>query len=237
MKQKTKTNYLQLITNYQSMVFLVLGILVFAIGIFVIWPKVQDIIQAKNTLDNNTEYLNKLKTKLGDLQSLNEFELTERNNLSLRAIPEIKNPLGTLISLRTLASDLGVEIEEISVAVGEVSSESAQITDSGIAKIDFKVKLGGSKTAVFDFFKKTEESLPIVTADNVKITLSGESATAELALNSYYLTFPEKIGKIDEPVQKLTSDEEKLLDKISVFTYISPTTFTPAEGRSDPFVF
>jgi len=237
MKQKTKTNYLQLIANYQSMVFLVLGILVFVIGIFVIWPKIQDIIQAKDTLDKNTEYLNKLKAKLGDLQSLNEFELTERHNLSIRAIPEIKNPLGTLISLRSMATELGVDIEEISVAVGGVSSESAQIKDSGLAQINFKLKLSGSKTTVFDFFKKTEESLPIVTADNVKVTLSGESAQAELNFNSYYLSYPETIGKIDDPVSKLTNEEEKLLSKISGFSYIPATTFTPAQGRSDPFAF
>jgi hypothetical protein len=237
MKQKNKTNYLQLIANYQSLVFLGLGILVFLIGIFIVWPKIQDVNNARNTLNTNTQYLNKLKAKLKDLQSLNEFELTDRHNLSIRAIPEVKNPLGTLISLRSLATDLGVDIEEISVTVGGVSSESAEIKDTGLAKINFKVKLSGSKTTVFDFFKKTEESLPIVTADNVKVSLSGESASAELNLNSYYLSYPETIGKIDQPVSKLSNEEEKLLSKISSFSYIPATTFTPAQGRSDPFTF
>lgn len=237
MKQKTKINYLQLVANYQSLVFLGLGILVIVIGIFIIWPKVQDVNKARVTLEANTQYLNKLKAKLTDLQSLNEFELVDRNNLSVRAIPEIKNPLGTLISLRSLATDLGVDIEEISVTVGGVSSESAKIEETGIAKINFKVKMNGSKTAIFDFFKKIEESLPIVTADSVKVSMSGESATADLNVNSYYLSFPTTIGKIDDPVKKLSSDEEKLIDKIRGFSYIPPTTFTPAQGRSDPFTF
>lgn len=237
MKPKTKTNYFQLLANYQSLVFLGLGFLVVIIGIFVIWPKIQEINQARITLGTNTKYLEGLKAKLKDLQSLNEFELTDRNNLSIRAIPEVKNPLGTLISLRSMATDLGVDIEEISVAVGDVSTQSAQKEETGIAKINFKMKITGSKTAIFDFFKKTEESLPIVTADNVKIELSGESAVSELNLNSYFLTFPEKIGKISDPVKKLTSEEEKLLDKISGFSYVPPTTFTPSSGRSDPFAF
>lgn len=237
MKQKTKINYFQLLANYQSLVFLGLGFLVVILGIFIVWPKIQEINQARITLGANTQYLNGLKAKLKDLQSLNEFELTDRNNLSVRAIPEVKNPLGTLISLRSMATDLGVDVEEISVAVGDVSTESAKGVEAGIAKINFKMKIGGSKTAIFDFFKKTEESLPIITADNVKVSLSGESAQAELNLTSFYLSYPETLGKIDDPVSKLTNDEEKLLDKINGFAYIPPTTFTPAQGRSDPFAF
>lgn len=237
MKPKNKTNYLQMVSNYQSLVFFGLGISVFLLGLIVIWPKIQEINQARLTLNQNTQYLNKLKAKLADLESLNEYELTDRNNLSLRAIPEIKNPLGTLISLRSLATEMNISVEEISVAVGGVSSESGQKKSTDLAQINFKVKLTGAKTDIFGFFKKTEESLPIISADSVKIALSGDFASAELKLSSYYLSYPETIGKIDTPVSKLSNDEEKLLDKIKGFAFVPPTTFTPAQGRNDPFGF
>lgn len=237
MKPKNKTNYLQVVSNNQSLAFLALGILVVLLGVFIVWPKIQDINKARLNLESNEKYLEKLQTKLADLQSLNEFELTERHNLSIRAIPEIKNPLGTLISFRSLATEQGIEIEEISVTVGQISSESAVTKDGGLSKINFKIKVVGSKSSMLSFFKKIEESLPLITADNVKISLSGENAGSQFNLSSYYLSYPEILGKIDEPVKKLTADEEKILSQIKDFSYVPPTTFTPSEGRSDPFSF
>jgi hypothetical protein len=231
------SNLLDKIIANKSLLYLAVGVLVFFLTTSVILPKGREILEARETLQKGEKKLENLKGKLADLTSLNEFELSERNNLLLRALPAQKNPLGEMVTLRSLANELNLTIEEISVAPGEVSTPSAEVKEKKLQPINFKIKLASSRTAFFDFLKKMEQSTPLSNFDQMKISLSGDSVNAEFSLDTFFLNYPETIGSLETPVPKLTADEEKTLEKISSFTYVPAVSFQPSEGRDNPFSF
>ncbi|MFZ5366311.1 MAG: type 4a pilus biogenesis protein PilO [Patescibacteria group bacterium] len=225
----------EILFKYERILFVLMGVFLVFLSWFFIIPKTREVFEAKTALSQEKNRLSKLGAKLQDLESLNEFELSERTNLSLKAIPDKKNVIGVMTSLRTQAAEEGLTIESLSVSPGElVSTGSAK---ASLGKLDFKLEIQGSLEKVLGFFKKIQESLPLVSLKKVKIEFSGENATVELTLESYFLPLPQTLGVIDSPVPKLTSDEEKILTQISKFSYLPPVSFPPGTGRTNPFSF
>jgi hypothetical protein len=70
-----------------------------------------------------------------------------------------------------------------------------------------------------------------------KTSISGGNASAEFSLGTPFYPMPKELGKIDTPLAKLTTDEDKLLEKLAEFTYLESKSFTPSEGRADPFSY
>lgn len=230
-----KITFSEILLKYERIIFVFIGIfLVFLSWSFII-PKTNQVFEAKNSLAKEKSRLTKLQAKLADLESLNEFELSERTNLALKAVPDKKNVIGVMSSLRTQAAEKGLMIENLSVSPGELMSTVSATPGPG--KLDFKIEIQGPLETILDFFTKMQESLPLVSLRQVKIELVGGNAAVSLTLESYFLPLPQTLGAIDLPVLKLTPDEEKVLNQISGFSFLPPASFTPSVGRVNPFSF
>lgn len=228
-------NLTEILSKYERILFVLIGVFLVFLSWFFIIPKTKQVFEAKNAFSQEKNRLKQLQTKLADLESLNEFELQERTNLSLKAIPDKKNVIGVMSSLRTQAAEGGLAIESLSVSPGELAATGS--AKASLGKLDFKLEIKGSLEKILDLFGKIQESLPLVSLKQVKIGLSADNATVELTLESYFLPLPQTLGTIDSPVPKLTSDEEKVLTQISKFSYLPAASFPPGTGRANPFSF
>jgi len=225
----------ELLFRYERILFIFIGIFLVFISWSFIIPKTRDVLEAKKALDQEKIRLSRLEAKLADLKTLNEFELSERTTLSLQAIPDKKNVMAVMTSLRTQATETGAAIESLQVSPGELSATAS--AKPGVDKLDFKLEIVGTLDSVLNLFEKIQSSLPLVSLSQVKIELSGETVTVSLTLESYFLPLPETLEAIDSPVPKLTSDEEKVLGEISSYSFLPPVSFPPVVGRTNPFSF
>lgn len=214
-------------------IFFVVG-LVF-LSWFFLRPQVKQVFEAKKDLDQEKRRLTSLRAKLADLENLNEFELSERTNVSLQAIPEKKNIIGLIANLRSQLGEKGLIMENLQVSSGELPATSS--AQQGLGEFNFKLAIRGTLEAVLDFFAKAEKSLPLVSFREVKIEVGEEEANTSFILESYFLSLPGVLGAIDAPVPKLTSGEEKVLQEIAQYSFFSPVSFPPAQGKTNPFSF
>lgn len=209
-------------------ILLVAGLSIFT-WVF-IWPKASQVLMARKNLDQETVRLERLRVKVSDLKSLNEFELSQRAELVLKAVPAGKKFLEVLVNFNKLANNQGVVVESFRVLPGELAA-----TQSG--KLTFTVSLLGSQEGVKNFLAEAEKSLPLVDIKKVKITTEKDVFQAELNFENYFFSLPATLGKLDSTLPKLTADEEKVLGKLSGFTSFPAEVLPPPMGKPNPFTF
>ena len=176
--------------------------------------------------------LEKIKAKLADLENLNEFELIGRANLSLRAVSTEKNFLEVLENLSLLSNNNGLILESFQVAPGEISTSG--LPDK-LGRLSFKVGLVGDIKGLEAFLREAEKTLPIVSFLQTDISFMG--STVEFRLEDYFLPLPTKLGSLENPLPKLTAEEEKILSSFSGFTSLSGQPVPMPSGRANPFSF
>jgi len=223
-----------LIKNFCSYGMVVVFFLIF-IGWFYLIPKAKEVLEAKNTLEQQEKRLIGLRAKLADLESLDETGLQERFDSSLKAIPEKKVPVSVMTILREEALGKGLLVDSLSVSPGGISATAS--AHSALDKISFKTQISGSLNGVLDFLKEVSSFLPLMAVRQIAITLNNEIANTSLVIESYSLPLPTTLGSLDSPVSKLTPEEEKTLREISQFRYFPSSSFAPSGGRANPFSF
>lgn len=195
-------------------------------------PKINESFEVKQKLEVDKDKLVRLQKKLEDLEGLNEAELSETTKVSLRAISTEKNFMEALDTIGKIANEKGLAIESFSVNPGELS-----VKERG--EISYKLTVIGSIDSVVDFLSEINNTVPLVSmVGNLSLNMSeGESTTIELQAENYFLPYPKTIGKIDSPVPKLTSTEEKALSSISSFKFYLQEFLPAAGGKENPFTF
>lgn len=223
----------QFLTAKQNLFLLFLGIFLVIFTWVFLWPKVNQVFESKKAVDQEKVHLEKIKAKLADLKGLNEFELTERTELSLRVIPSEKKFLEVLSNLSQVANSKGLSMEGFQVTPGELAVK-------GENKLDFQVSFVGNSADVGDFLEESGKVLPIVDIKQVKIDTQDEVTKTGLSLATLFLPLLTSLGSFDSPVPKLTPEEEKVLSMLAGFSSLTVKElvgeFGPT-GRKDPFKF
>jgi hypothetical protein len=223
--------------KYEKLLFLTIIVLLFVMTWSFTIPRVKVVLEGQEALKREKEKIARLEAKIADLESLNDYELSERANLTLKAVSEEKNVFGVLLTLRDQANENQLVIKKISVNPGEVSEATASATKNS-GEIEFKLEVEGSVENIKEFFNKIQKFLPLMSASNLKMNFSEGNAAIDFVLKGYYLALPKTLGKIDDPLPKLTSEEEKILSEISGYNSLNLQTFTPvASERKNPFSF
>lgn len=211
----------------------IVGILLIAVGWFFLLPQINRILEMWTDLKRERSQLSKLQEKLVYLKGLNEYELSQRTELSLKAIPSEKNFIGTLLTIRQLAENDGLIMKSFKVTPGVISPQKKGV-------LGFKIVVSGDAGKIRFFLADLEKILPLINpVDKLQLEIR-TSTDINLSLESYYIPFPEKIGSLDAPVSGLTSNEEKTLQSLSDFTSLDLEDFSnaaSASGRPNPFVF
>lgn len=178
-----------------------------------------------------------LEAKVSELKTLNEFELSEKSEVLLSAIPSEKNVAGAMISIEKTAEENGVQIRSISVSPGEIATQSAKkIT---LEEMGFEMKIKGDIERFIAYLKAVSETLPLINVQNIKIGLvDNRQAEVSCVLIGYYAGLPVSLGRIDAPVAKLSAKDVTLLEQIRQFRVYEAETFEPSPGgKTNPFTY
>lgn len=194
-------------------------------------PQFNQAMENKKSLDLENEKLVKMKNKLNDLNSLNEFELGQRTRITLKALPNTKNPFEVLSILTKMAEENGLAVNSFNIKPGPMV-----VTEQG--SLIYKLTLLGGVMAIKDFLKELESVLPLMShSGKTNIEIGVEQATINLSAESYFQPLPKTLGSSDTAVEKLSSDEEKYLTTLSGYKTFPEEIVPPPSGKANPFSF
>ena len=95
----------------------------------------------------------------------------------------------------------------------------------------------GDTDRTVDFIRSTKLIAPIIVLDAIEIEFSDNTMSADLKTQSFWKPLPQELGKISEPIDKLTETEIVILEELAqlevpIFYDVSPSgPFT----RENPF--
>ena len=87
--------------------------------LLVIKPKILNIIQTRKNISIDKIILGKLTQKVNTLEGLDQAELEEKLNLSLKVLPPEKDVPGLMSSFRLVAQEAGLTLKSIDTNPGK----------------------------------------------------------------------------------------------------------------------
>jgi len=207
--------------------------------LFVI-PQFEKVKMAREQLSQEKIKIAKLQTKVAALEGLNEYEISEKVQTALKALPARKEVFQAIDIINLLASENGLVIDNLSVSPGEISDGEATPT-AELKKdlLSFKLELVGDPEGFQKFLTRLAQFIPL--ADSKKVELGSEGAMNEFSLEFYFAPPPTTLGKTEDSLPTLTEKEEEAYKSISNLPYIiQEETETPiysSFGRANPFSF
>ncbi len=218
--------------------------LILIASLFILRPKIADIFKARRDLTSNKKRLTTLTEKASVLEGLAEVELNEKVNDVLRVLPVEKDVAKNIFVLKRLALDAGLVFGGVNLSeVGEISTESAKtkLTQGAILpSLSFNVSLIGSQDRVKNFLVDLEKTAPLMKVAQLTISQKKENPSeTTILIESFYLSLPKTIGKLETPIASVNREEENVLLKVAEFkSFRDEDEFYFATGFKDnPFAF
>ena len=220
--------------------------LIVLVSLFWLRPKIMAIMKANKELAANKKILAELTKKVTVLEGLSQPELSERVDLVLKVLPSEKDIPTVMVALKKIALNNGLVVSELNIPeVGEIATVSAQ---SKVAKEEIlpslavKLILIGSREKIISFLKQVETTAPLMRVSGLVINQKGGGLDEALIdVKTYFLPFPKTLGKVEQAIIPVTSQEEKIfsqLSKIEFFQESESLSSSPLPaGKADLFSY
>lgn len=203
---------------------IVISVSVFAIkfGLSKISTKKSEVNQAKI----NREIL---QTKLNSYEQVDQAVLG-KSDISVYVLPDSNPSLLVRSQINSIAFENQLLLSGFKAG--------AEVKDKlGVSRVDISFDVDGSKDAIFNFLKSTNEISPLVLVEKVKIAESTDTVKASINASSYWSSLPEKLPPLDSKVNSLSQEDIDFI--LSLGNLRAPAFFSlqpSSEGIvADPF--
>jgi len=222
-------------------------ILVVLVSLFWLMPKLMAIVKANRDLNVSRKTLAELTKKVTTLEGLSKPELTDKVDLALKILPLEKDVPGALSTLKKVALNNELIVNEMSIPeVGEITSGSAEtktsknIKEEALPSLSVKLTLIGPREKIINFFNQVETTAPLMKVSGLSISQKNEGTDESLIeVRTYFLPLPKTIGKLEQTVVPVTSQEEKIFNELSSFKIFEKSVFeetsSPSAAKLDLF--
>lgn len=228
--------------KYRDFLFPGMAIVLILFSFLVILkPRLTDLFQLRRDLGKQKEELARLSQKVAVLEGYDQNELQIRSEQVLKVLPTEKDAPFVLATVRGLTSRHNLELESLTIEVGEISTESAQTKtkEKALPSLDLQLSVAGSLNDFYDFLSALESTTPIMRINQVDFSRQGTTVEDQIQLSSYYLMVPKTIGKTDRQIIPLTSKEETIYQELSQYKSAPTGETLPlvGSGKENPFAF
>lgn len=199
-------------------------------------PKIAAIFKLQKEVSQNKKNLASLVQKVNFLEGLNQTELTKKTDILLAALPAEKDVPRLLITFKTLASQTGVELEQIQVTPGElVSTENGQATSSTLPFLPFKIQAFGELKEIRNFLDKIEKTFPLMKIADVSLSGTQEDLfAATINLDAFFLPLPKGLGPAEKALPLLSLQEEETYQRLTSFEKVElPEGLPPVQSGKE----
>lgn len=228
----------------------VVGLVILALLLKIVKPKINEIFVLRSDINLAREKLSRLTEKEATLTSFDQEVLEKQFLVANEALPSDQDVPGFLAQMERLAQESGVLIENVSLIGGKLATPSAEKeskvlgetsekipSEKGEAEFKGKVILKGVLADIFKFLSKMDGSRRVVNPEKIYLTVppsdkaTPSAVTAQLTLRVYWHPLPATLGKVDEPLPKLSQKDKEVLEKIENLAFLSkPLPISPRFG-------
>jgi Tfp pilus assembly protein PilO len=211
-------------------------IVIFAVSLLVIRPKINDILKIRKEITQNQQKLDKLDKKLSSLKVLGKEEIKTQLKTLSAAIPSAKDPANLVITIEKLAADSSITLESFSLTPGGISTQSAQ-TDKTTDRMDFKLALRGTYQSLKDFLANSLKTVRIIAVQSISVSAGGETGELDFAteLSSFYNPLPKITSEPESAIEELTRDELELIENLGQTAQFNQPESATYSARPNPF--
>ncbi len=214
---------------------LVLTILVLLLAAII--PQINASWNLYNQMQAEKPKLEKLKSKLVELQNVQFAPEYAQKATVEQALPSYKPLIELLGSLNSVASTTGVSIDHFEINPGEIATSAASVAKKASKKsggpenvdyMDLEIKVSGTFEQVTNFLVSVEKVSPftsILTMSFGDANSESEEVVADrqleatLETRTYFFTQSVK-ATVEAPLPKLTAEDQTVLSELNVFSAI-----------------
>jgi Tfp pilus assembly protein PilO len=209
--------------------FLIPGIIILLIltmTILVLKPKLTVIFKSRTKLIADKKTLVNLTKKLATLEGLAKVEFTDKVNVALDVLPSDKDVPRNLSVLKKVALNNGLVATNIAISeVGEIATVSAKqksVKGEILPFFTLNVTVVGERELIKDFISQLESTAPLMRVKRVSIIQKKTDIPETiLEIQAFFLPFPKTIGKPEQQLTAITSEEEKVFGAISGLSFFN----------------
>jgi len=213
------------INNTEYKTFLIPGailVLILITTVFVLKPRISSIIESRNQLLADKKMLTSLTAKLAALEGLAKVEFSDKVDVALNVLPSDKDVSRNLSVIKKIALNNSLIISDISISdIGELATASSK---QKIAKgevlpfFTLDMTVIGGRELIKSFIEQIESTAPLMKNRSLSISQKKEGLTeTSLEIQAFFLPFPKTIGKPEQQLVPIASEEEKTFEKINGF--------------------
>jgi Tfp pilus assembly protein PilO len=246
--EELKTKYLA----YKHIILpIMVGVSSLIIVLLVLIPQISSYLQINGTIADNTQKLGVLQAKAQDLSSIDEQAYQKNLQTVYQLLPTDKSIPEILIVLQTLLNRSGLSLENIKLTI---SNDETSTKTKKKQELPVSISVRGAKSSLQRFLTDLQNSPRLMRVDSISATSSkGTTAVeiidADIMIEAYYEPPVTSIGAVDQPLPKLTQEEQKLLQSLGSRLIINTNTPVgstsavpigsssafPRTGRTNPF--
>jgi Tfp pilus assembly protein PilO len=203
---------------------IVSGLIIFLTISFLVLPKIKQIIDLKGKIETDKARLSRVTEKLFFIEGLDQYELDRKVDTVEKALPSEKAVAGVLAVLSSLAEESGTSFVTFKIDPGDLVLEKLE-------EVELRASFVGSRENIKTLLSLIDKVLPVMSI----VSYNLEPEEAELNIKSYFSPIPETIGKIDEPLSKLTPEEDEIYRQLAQFKSYEKKLPTVPTGKEDLF--
>lgn len=199
-------------------------------------PGIKTILTLQNDLHNISERKIILENKEKFLSSQNQEKLKTSVEKINRLIPTTKDIPSIFAGVGVLAQKNSVNLDSIQINAGEITVPFGTTNTA----VEFNLVIRGTEGQINSFLKDIPSASRFFRIKSLATRQSGYSSdanelTGSLVMYAYFQPLPETIGKIDEPISPLTSQEEIITSAINEENVPAESLPSLPSGKANPF--
>lgn len=242
LKAKDTQNFSKVLGIVVPVAGIVISIL---IAFMVIWPKIQEIQELRESNVQLAQRAELLENKAEILASLDHNKLEEQLAAAEQLLPSDTSIFAVLGKVEDTANTTGILLNSISTdpsgvnAAGNRRAVTTSPESSLAPAVVLSLAISGDYQSLMRFVGGLYSYSRVVSIDTMTISAGGGEGgqlSTSFGVNAHWKGLPSNLGSIEAPVQKLTQAEEELLEKVRSpeKQEIPPVPDVP-KGRGDPF--
>jgi len=242
-----KINLKHLFDNRRFLLmFIFLCLLIFLTIFFAIIPQINKIYSIQQNINQESNKLRQLQSKLSALQDAQTLQLVENSEIINRAFPSYKPLLELMAGINLVAKQSNTGIADIELSPGLISTQSAEQTlsdpklknkqiDKGFKSLSVNLKIVGEMAGINQFLSSIERISPLSNVTKITLTEKKKAGSnlssfeADLEIVAYYFTQTIK-STVDAALPNVGASEMELIKEISGYTVAEPIKQINVQG-------
>jgi hypothetical protein len=180
-----------------------------ALFFFLVLPQVQELQGLKDTYAQKKAATDIIDKNITQLNGIDETELSDQVEAETTALPSDKDFAGMLTAVTTAAPAANVKLADFGFTVGDLSTESAKLSDQ--LAIQMKLSVDGGLDGAKRYISVLSKRLPL----NEIITENTSGDTSDIQVSFFYRPFQQESNDgTTAPIPQMSADAKKQVDTI-----------------------